>query len=1344
MSSSSGSRKHGRGEQGRSRHGSSPQRSRRGPQGERSRYRFHTNIGGRGPVERGTSQFGRREGCHGTEAPESGRASPNAGRSKRRRWEETAPAPASGTPGGGRTAREADRLTADIIRRHRRDFDELLFRVTRIVSHAAGTVGEFYAFVDRYLAANERARRRMLEANPRCGNDGTECSHASTEVPSASAASAALLAAAERDVTLDDIDPRDASSGDSSFDARLRARGLSSEICREFVNVIRLFETYTRRRREAELRKLGADRAALPIAPFADAIVTAVQHNPVTIIAADTGAGKSTQVVQFLLKAGWTRIACSQPRRISCMALCRRVSYETQQEYGNDIAWQVRFHTTKDRSTRLLFLTEGVLLRQLAADPMLSRYNVIVLDEVHERHVSVDLLLGVLKGLIARRRDLRVVLMSATINTGAFSNFFGGVPCITVPGRSFPVDVIYEPIPALEDALAAAWARAGVGAEADVAAAQSAQRDVAASSAHQALPAAKARALKRRAVEDGLPSDHYLKAAMAGKNVDDMSPQLATPVASLRRFQMTQPIRSRAKIDPSPYLRILQRVDTEIPADERGDVLIFLAGKSEITTVCSYLDAALKAIGRWIILALHAGLGVEEQDRVFAVAPTGMRKCIVATNVAETSITIDGIRVVIDSGRERAMAFDPTTSVESLQEFWVSRASAEQRKGRAGRTGPGVCYRLYSRRAFDAMQDFAPPEITRTPLESVVLQVLALNVRDRSVQGFPFLDPPPASNLAAARQTLENLGAVVALPESRETDDLRLTDIGRILASLPVDVKVGKMLVLGVVMGVVEPTLMLAAALSVRSPFSRSDRRPQLPGKVEDRRDAEVDDSSDRGEVSGRPRPGTSHGDPFLVLELFNEWLGLRRKRRPRDAINRWCTEHGIIQQRFFEMSRVAEQFRAVLRDSGLLRGRWGASVTTSGADRRTALRRRKAELLKLQGNSERRKLTTSDGAHVAPLKGAETLEEVDFMLTADLEATTDCHELSLGELSVLKMVILGGLYPNVAIAVSDAAAEARGDVAFLTNGGVRATIHPSSCVSGTRPVGKSTARRGADTSERRADAVPKMVAYVTLLETARPYLTNVVVCPSVQTALLNGRQIETDVHCQRIVVDEWVMFEFDSERTGQDVLCTAFKLRSAVARRVRSTVHLSAQRSGADERSTTVGEARAFGLPDATWPQFARTIRELAVQLYEAVASPVARSEGAFPVDVAVFVSSAIRCSQTPIRREILSALARPPAGSASSMSAADRRDASIVPPGGIELAAGLRWGTLRAPESAAAEAGAGSGAGAEDTYAEWHCPRCAAAMIVNHELRLRHEAYCSRRGAPAPTGELTGGKGD
>ena len=585
-------------------------------------------------------------------------------------------------------------------------------------------------------------------------------------------------------------------------------------------------------------------------------------------ICVSIGCGKSTQVPQYLLNTGFENICCSQPRRIACISLRKRVAFETHNEFGTQIGYQIRFEKSKSKHTKMLFLTEGLLLRQVSTDPMLKNYNVIILDEVHERHLSCDFLLGVMKCLIHQRKDdLKVILMSATINIELFSEYFGNCPIVKVPGRLYPIEVKYFPIP-------------------------------------------------------------------------------KTKFGSSEKT---------SRIDSSPYLRILQMIDDKYESKERGDLLVFLSGLSEINSVSELLKQYAQQTHKWIILHLHSTLSIAEQDKVFDIAPEGVRKCILSTNIAETSLTIDGIRFVCDSGKVKEMSYDSNCRMQRLQEFWISIASAEQRKGRAGRTGPGVCYRMYSEADFKAFKEHTTPEIRRVPLHSLLLSMISMGLPD--ARKFPFLEPPTPQSIEESLRSLKEQSAL--------TDSEELTPMGKMLARLPVDITIGKMLILSSVFDITEPILSLAAALSVQSPITNQSLH-------------------DRNAIESRRSLQSTDGDPFTLLNAYNKWLEIKSEEQ---NSKKWCKKRGLEEQRFYEMTKLRKQFKDILKESGLLYQ--NDDITQmSGSDRIRRhgevklLRKMKREVDRKAPN--RRKLLKIDGERDEESDDQMDVKDIEFRLSHD------------------------------------------------------------------------------------------------------------------------------------------------------------------------------------------------------------------------------------------------------------------------------------------------------------------------------------------------------------------------
>ncbi|XP_074496358.1 putative ATP-dependent RNA helicase DHX34 [Sebastes fasciatus] len=835
-----------------------------------------------------------------------------------------------------------------------------------------------------------------------------------------------------------------------------RGRQRSSGPGRQEVSDCRLallhFLDFSQRQSFLKLAKLRREQKTLPIFQYRDRIVELVQRHPVVVVAGDTGCGKSTQVPQYLLSAGFNHIACTQPRRIACISLAKRVSFESLNQYGSKVGYQIRFETTRTPATKLLFLTEGLLLRQIQQDKTLEQYQVLIVDEVHERHLHCDYLLGVLRSLLTDHPDLRLILMSATINIKLFSDYFNSAPVLQVPGRLFPIQVIYQPIPPEE-----------------------------------------------------------------------------------------QPSRSE-KLDPRPYLRILQGIDQRYPPEERGDLLLFLSGVAEISTVQEACQVYATHTRRWIVLPLHSTLSLAQQDKVFDISPPGVRKCIISTNIAETSVTIDGVRFVVDSGKVKEMSFDPKAKMQRLQEFWISRASSEQRKGRAGRTGPGVCYRLYAESDYDAFAPYPVPEIHRVALDSLILQMKSMCLGDPL--SFVFIDPPPAASIQTAVTYLKEQGALDGRAE--------LTSIGSLLAQLPVDVVIGKMLVLGSVFKLLDPVLTVAAALSVQSPFLRSSQHnPDC--------------------ATARQPLHSNHGDPFTLLNTFNAWVEVKGERG--GGSRKWCRRRGLEEQRLYEMVNLRRQFKDLLKSHGLLESERSAPSGGDRVQRRERLtERRKLHQLKRdhekQESSRRKVLRMDEGQDGEFSSGSDAegagkgkkdkegsgqdvdIQEVKFKLRHNVselqEAANVSQDMSSRQQALLKLLLCRGLYPQLALPDEHNSTRKDSEQVFHTRNKQGVVIHPTSVFASDPEVLQvpedDTREMGPD---RRDSSRHQLLAFVTLLETNKPYLSNCVRVPALQALLLVANSVDSNADCTRLVVDGWLELELREPEEALKVLSTALTLRA-------------------------------------------------------------------------------------------------------------------------------------------------------------------------------------------------------
>ena len=506
-------------------------------------------------------------------------------------------------------------------------------------------------------------------------------------------------------------------------------------------------------------------RESLPIFQYKEELREAFATNQVLVVIGETGSGKTTQMTQYLAEMGYARagrIGCTQPRRVAAMSVAKRVAEEFGCRLGQEVGYAIRFEDCTSPATIIKYMTDGMLLRESLLDPNLGAYSVIILDEAHERSIHTDVLFGLLKEAVKRRSDLKLVVTSATLEADKFSDFFFSCPIFRIPGRTFPVEILYA----------------------------------------------------REAEDD------YLDAALI----------------TVMQIHLTEPA---------------------------GDILVFLTGQEEIDTSCEILYERMKALGpkvpELIILPVYSALPSEMQSRIFDPAPPGARKVILATNIAETSLTIDGIFYVVDPGFVKQNVYDAQRGMDALVVVPISQAAANQRSGRAGRTGPGKCYRLYTSGAY--MNEMLPapvPEIQRTNLGNTVLTLKAMGINN--LLEFDFMDPPPAATLISALQSLHALGAL--------DDEGLLTRVGRKMAEFPLEPQLSKMLLASVEYGCSDELLTIVSMLSVQTVFYR----PRDKANEADQRKAKFHQPE---------------GDHLTYLAVYDAW-------KRNQCSNSWCHDNYI------------------------------------------------------------------------------------------------------------------------------------------------------------------------------------------------------------------------------------------------------------------------------------------------------------------------------------------------------------------------------------------------------------------------------------------------------------------
>ena len=522
------------------------------------------------------------------------------------------------------------------------------------------------------------------------------------------------------------------------------------------------------RKVQASQHRLQARQAALPIPEYPqelpvsgkkDEIAAAIQKHQVVIVCGETGSGKTTQLPKICLELGRGvsgLIGHTQPRRIAARSVASRIAQELKSPLGEAVGYKVRFNDKLSEGSYVKLMTDGILLAETQSDKFLNGYDTLIIDEAHERSLNIDFLLGYLRQLLPKRPDLKVIVTSATIDADRFSRHFEGAPVIEVSGRTYPVEIRYRPL-----------------------------------------------GNKTTMVAVEVPIDDGL---------DDID-RFAQDLMGIKRKPPRTETRWLEEDDEEEVMEdaILDTADDLLRLGD-GDILVFLPGEREIRDTAEHLrkyqgrSPKLKAIE---ILPLFARLSIEDQQKIFR--PTGQRRIVLATNVAETSLTVPGIKYVIDAGLARVNRYSPRAKVEQLQIEKISQAAAKQRAGRCGRVSNGICVRLYSEEDFNQRPAFTDPEILRSSLASVILRMADLRLGD--VAEFPFIEAPSSRLISDGYQLLQELGAVT---ERRE-----ITELGRQMARLPLDPRVARMILAAKKEGSLREILIIASVLSIQDPRER-------------------------------------------------------------------------------------------------------------------------------------------------------------------------------------------------------------------------------------------------------------------------------------------------------------------------------------------------------------------------------------------------------------------------------------------------------------------------------------------------------------------------------------------
>ena len=543
-----------------------------------------------------------------------------------------------------------------------------------------------------------------------------------------------------KDTEAEDVGP--ATGQDSKFASHLKQSAGSSNFSR--------------------MKSLLEQREYLPAFAVKEDLLNVIRDNQVVICIGETGSGKTTQLTQFLREDGYAKygmIGCTQPRRVAAMSVAKRVSEEMGVELGQEVGYAIRFEDCTSRATEIKYMTDGVLLRESLVEADLDKYACIIMDEAHERALNTDVLMGLLKKILARRRDLKLIITSATMNAERFSQFFGGAPQFTIPGRTFPVDVLFSKS----------------------------------------------------------PCEDYVDAA----------------VKQILNIHLSQPA---------------------------GDILVFMTGQEDIEITCEVVAERLLLLDsppKLSILPIYSSMPADLQTKIFDAAEAGVRKVVVATNIAETSLTVDGIMYVVDCGYSKLKVYNAGLQMDTLQITPISQANANQRSGRAGRTGPGTAYRLFTEGAYrNELYMQAIPEIQRTNLANTVLLLKSLGVKD--LLDFDFMDPPPEDTMLSSLYDLWSLGAL-----SNAGD---LTELGLQMSAFPMEPSMSKLIIKAQEYNCMEEVLTIVSMLSVPPVFYRPKER------------AEESDAA-------REKFSVPESDHLTLLYIFQQW-------KAHNYSDAWCTKH--------------------------------------------------------------------------------------------------------------------------------------------------------------------------------------------------------------------------------------------------------------------------------------------------------------------------------------------------------------------------------------------------------------------------------------------------------------------
>lgn len=628
-------------------------------------------------------------------------------------------------------------------------------------------------------------------------------------------------------------------------------------------------------------KTLREQREFLPAFAVREDLLRVIRENQVVVVIGETGSGKTTQLAQFLNEDGYGKtgvIACTQPRRVAAMSVAKRVAEEMEVPLGGEVGYTIRFEDCTSQDTIIKYMTDGILLRESLNEPDLDRYSCIIMDEAHERALNADILMGLFKKILQRRRDLKLIITSATLNAKRFSEFYGGAPEFTIPGRTFPVDIMFH----------------------------------------------------RSPVED------YVDQA------------------------------------------VQQVLNIHVGMDQ-GDILVFMTGQEDIEITCELVQKRLDALNdppKLSILPIYSQMPADLQAKIFDRAAPGVRKCIVATNIAETSLTVDGIKYVVDTGYSKVKVYNPKMGMDTLQITPISQANAAQRAGRAGRTGPGKAFRLYTDKAYkEEMYLQTIPEIQRTNLANTVLMLKSLGVKD--LMDFDFIDPPPQDTISTSMFDLWALGALDNLGE--------LTELGRRMSAFPMDPSLAKLLVTAEEYGCSEEMITIVSMLSVPNVFYR-------PRERQDEADAQ------------REKFWVHESDHLTYLQVYSAWKANRYS-------DGWCLKHFLHSKSLRRAKEIREQILDIVRLQKM-------ELTSCGMDwdiiRKCICSGYYHQAARYKGSGEYINLRTNVGVQLHPTSALYAGHPPDYVVYHELILTSKVYVSTVTAVDPHWLADLGGVFYSI------------------------------------------------------------------------------------------------------------------------------------------------------------------------------------------------------------------------------------------------------------------------------------------------------------------------------------------